>query len=66
MEFVIKIYGAPYGFDLYEGSEQDLNYFQVFDNGSTEPVKMTVHRLSNNQISYNYLRYGYVTSGGRT
>jgi len=65
MEFVIKIYGAPYGFDLYEGSEQDLNYFQVFDNGSTEPVKMTVHRLSNNQISYNYLRYGYVTSGGR-
>lgn len=66
MEFVIKIYGAPYGFDLYEGSEQDLNYFQVFDNGSTEHVKMTVHRLSNNQISYNYLRYGYVTSGGRT
>ena len=66
MEFVIKIYGAPYGFDLYEGSEQDLNYFQVFDNGSTESVKMTVHRLSNNQISYNYLRYGYVTSGGRT
>ena len=66
MEFVIKIYGAPYGFDLYEGSEQDLNYFQVFDNGSTEPVKMTVHRISNNQISYNYLRYGYVTSGGRT
>lgn len=66
MEFVIKIYGAPYGFDLYEGSEQDLNYFQVFDNGSTELVKMTVHRLSNNQISYNYLRYGYVTSGGRT
>ena len=66
MEFVIKLYGAPYGFDLYEGSEQDLNYFQVFDNGSTEPVKMTVHRLSNNQISYNYLRYGYVTSGGRT
>lgn len=66
MEFVIKIYGAPYGFDLYEGSEQDLNYFQVFDNGSTEPVKMTVHRLSNHQISYNYLRYGYVTSGGRT
>lgn len=66
MEFVIKIYGAPYGFDLYEGSEQDLNYFQVFDNGSSEPVKMTVHRLSSNQISYNYLRYGYVTSGGRT
>lgn len=66
MDYVIKIYGAPYGFDLYEGSEQDLNYFQVFDNGSTEPVKMTVHRLSNNQISYNYLRYGYVTSGGRT
>lgn len=65
MEFVIKIYGAPYGFDLYEGSEQELNYFQVFDNGSTEPVKMTVHRLSNNQISYNYLRYGYITSGGR-
>ncbi len=66
MEFVIRIYGAPYGFELYEGSEQELNYFQVFDNGSLEPVKMTVHRLNNNQISYNYLRYGYVTSGGRT
>lgn len=66
MEFVIRIYGAPYGFELYEGSEQELNYFQVFDNGSSESVKMTVHRLNNNQISYNYLRYGYVTSGGRT
>ena len=66
MEFVIKIYGAPYGFDLYDGTAQELSYFQVFDNGSTEPVKMTIHRLNSNQISYNYLRYGYVTSGGRT
>ena len=66
MEFVIRIYGAPYGFELDEGSAQELNYFQVFDNGSTEPVKMTVHRLNNShQVSYNYLRYGYVTSGGR-
>ena len=66
MEFGIKIYGAPYGFDLFDGTEQELNYFQLFDNGSTEPVKMTIHRLNNNQITYNYLRYGYVTSGGRT
>lgn len=66
MEFRVKIYGAPYGFELYDGTEQELNYFQTFDNGSTETVKMTIHRLNNNEISYNYLRYGFVTSGGRT
>lgn len=66
MEFAIKIYGAPYGFDLYDGTEQELNYFQIFDNGSSESVKMTIHRLNSSQTAYNYLRYGYVTSGGRT
>ena len=67
MRFDIKIYGAPYSFDLYDGSKDDLNYFQVFDNRrSTEPVKMTIDRLNGHQIVCNYLRYGYITSGGRT
>lgn len=66
MRFDIKIYGAPYSFDLYDGSKDDLNYFQVFDNRrSNEPVKMTIDRLNSHLIVYNYLRYGYVTSGGR-
>lgn len=66
MRFDVKIYGAPYSFDLYDGSKDDLNYFQVFDNRrSTEPVKMTIDRLNSHQIVYNYLRYGYITSGGR-
>lgn len=65
-DYFVKIYGAPYTFDLYKGTEQELNYFQTFDNGGTEPVKMTIHRLANGWIAYNYLRYGFVTSGGRT
>ena len=65
-DFFVKIYGAPFTFDLYKGTEQESNYFQTFDNGGTEPVKMTIHRLANGWVSYNYLRYGFVTSSGRT
>ncbi len=65
MNFAIKIYGAPYSFDLYEGSKEDLNYFRFFDNQSKESVKMTIERQNNRQIVYNYLRYGYITNGGR-
>lgn len=65
-DFFVKIYGAPFTFDLYKGTEQESNYFQTFDNGGNEPVKMTIHRLANGWVSYNYLRYGFVTSSGRT
>lgn len=65
MNAIVKIYGAPLVFDLYGGSAKELGYFQLFDNGSTDPEKLTIHRLSENQITYNYLRYGLITSGGR-
>lgn len=66
MAFTFKIFGAPNIFDLYQSTENEINYFQLFDNGSREKVKLTIHRMSNGQISYSYLRYNYISGGGRT
>ncbi|MDH6303906.1 hypothetical protein M2459_000238 [Parabacteroides sp. PF5-5] len=65
MNFVFKIFGTPYIFDLYQGSEHDINYFQSFYNGSKENTKFTIHRMASGKVSYSYLRYNFKTSGGR-
>lgn len=65
MNAVIKIYGAPLVFDLYGGTSNEMGYFQIFDSESADSEKLTIHRLSDSQITYNYLRYGILTSGGR-
>ncbi|MDR2684520.1 MAG: hypothetical protein LBB53_03960 [Prevotellaceae bacterium] len=65
MNFIFKIFGAPHIFDLYQGSENEINYFQSFDAGS-ENVKLTVHRMTGGQVSYSYLRYNILSSSGRT
>jgi len=65
MNFIFKIFGAPYGFELYQGTESELNYFRTFDNGNRENVKLTIHHMASGQVSYSYLRYNFKTSGGR-
>jgi hypothetical protein len=64
MNFAVKIFGAPYVFDLYQGTETELRYFQTFDTGK-ENVKLVVHRREDGQVSYSYLRYKFMTSGRR-
>ena len=63
---VFKIFGAPNTFDLYQGSEGEISYFQNFDNGGKENVKLTVHRMASGKVSYSYLRYNFLSSGGRS
>lgn len=63
--FVFKIFGAPYTFNLYQGNEGEIGYFQNFDNGGKENVKLTIHRMASGKVSYSYLRYNFISSGGR-
>ena len=63
--FVFKIFGAPTTFDLYQGSGNEISYFQNFDNGSKEKTKLTIHRMASGKVSYSYLRYNFISSGGR-
>jgi hypothetical protein len=63
--FVFRIFGAPTTFDLYQGSGNEMSYFQNFDNGSKENVKFTIHRMVSGKVSYSYLRYNFISSGGR-
>lgn len=66
MNFSFKIFGAPHIFDLYQGNENDINYFQTFDNGNKENEKLTIHRMASGQVSYSYLRYNFISGGGRS
>jgi|GEM_PF-1745903 len=66
MNFVFKIFGAPYTFDIYGSNQEDMNYFQLYDDGSNEEVKLTVHRKANGEVCYSYLRYNMISSSGRT
>lgn len=63
--FVFKIFGAPHTFDLYQGDEGEIGYFQNFDNGGKENVKLTIHRTAGGKVSYSYLRYNFISSSGR-
>ena len=66
MNFIFKIFGAPYTFDIYGSNQEDMNYFQLYDDGSNEEVKLTVHRKANGEVCYSYLRYNMISSSGRT
>jgi tetratricopeptide (TPR) repeat protein len=65
-DFVFKIFGAPYTFDLYLGNESEIRYFQNFDGSGKENSKLTIHRLKNGKVSYSYLRYNFISSSGRS
>ncbi len=60
-----RIFGAPYTFDLYQGTENEIAYFQKFDNGGKENVKLLIHRMMSGKVSYSYLRYNFISSTGR-
>ncbi|WP_454952480.1 InlB B-repeat-containing protein [Capnocytophaga granulosa] len=66
MNFEFKIFGAPYTFDIYGSNREDINYFQLYDDGSQEKAKLTVHRRALGEVCYSYLRYNMISSSGRT
>jgi hypothetical protein len=65
MSFVFKIFGAPHIFDLYEGNENEENYFQRFYNKNNENTKFTIHHTASDKISYSYLRYNFLSGSNR-
>jgi len=65
MNFVFKIFGVPHVFDIYQGNENEISYFQTFYNGSKENIKLTIHRMASGQVSYSYLRYNFISGSGR-
>lgn len=66
MNYSIKIFGTPVTFDAYNLQAQELGYFQIFDDGSSEREKFKVHyRPGAKQVTYNYLRYNCLTQPGR-
>lgn len=64
MNFKISIFGVPHGFDIYEGSYEERDYFKAFYTKSVEDSKLTVHRTQK-QVSYNYLKYNLLSGEDR-
>lgn len=66
MNFRFYIFGIPEGFDLYpnQGNTDEIKYFQLFYDGSSENTKLTIRHNVNGQVSYSYLKYKNVISGG--
>ena len=65
MNFNFYLFGAPLSLDLHPFDAKLINYFQLFDNGSKEKVKLSVHRMASGEISYTYLRYHLLSNGGK-
>lgn len=59
------IFGVPDGFDMLDGSSQEISYFQRFYDGSTEDTKFTMHR-ANGIVTYSYLKYNLSSGKSRT
>lgn len=60
------IFGVPDGFDMLEGTRQEIPYFQRFYDGSTEDTKFTSHRDSNGNVTYTFLKYNLSSGKSRT
>lgn len=60
------IFGVPDGFDMLEGTRQEISYFQRFYDGSTEDTKFTSHRDSNGNVTYTFMKYNLSSGKSRT
>lgn len=60
------IFGVPDGFDILDGSKQEISYFQRFYDGSPEDTKFTMHRDSNGNVTYTFLKYNLSSCKSRT
>ncbi len=63
------IFGIPDGFDIYqEALDADIkSYYQCFyDESIKENTRLAIHRKSNGEVSYTFLKYHLFSSGNRS
>lgn len=65
MNVVFRIFGTPRIFDIFKSTDSEEIYFQNFYDKSRENTKFVIHRMASGRVSYNYLRYNFVSSEGR-
>lgn len=63
---IFHIFGAPDGFDILNGTPDIIPYFRRYYNGSEENTKFSIHRDSNGNITYAYLKYNLSSYQSRT
>lgn len=63
---IFHIFGVPDGFDILNGTPDITPYFQRYYNGSEENTKFSIHRDSNGNITYAYLKYNLSSYQSRT
>ena len=60
------IFGTPEGFDMLNGTLQDVSYFQRYYDGSKENTKFSIHRTAQGSVSYVFLKYSFSDCNSRT
>ena len=63
---IFHIFGVPDGFDILNGTPDITPSFQRYYNGSEENTKFSIHRESNGDITYAYLKYNLSSYQSRT
>jgi len=63
---IFHIFGVPDGFDILNGTPDITPSFQRYYNGSEENTKFSIHRESNGNITYAYLKYNLSSYQSRT
>lgn len=63
---IFHIFGVPDGFDILNGTPDIIPYFRRYYNGSEENTKYSIHRDSNGNITYAYLKYNLSSYQSRT
>ena len=68
MNISFYMFGVPDGFDIYQEmpNPQIKDYYQCFyDETIKEGTRLVVHRKSNGEVSYTYLKYHLFSEGNR-
>lgn len=63
---IFHIFGVPDGFDILNGTPDITPSFQRYYNGSEENTRFSIHRESNGDITYAYLKYNLSSYQSRT
>jgi hypothetical protein len=65
MNFSFYILGIPTKFEIYPNKKGKVQYFKRFNDGSKENMKLVMHIVDNETISYSYIRNNLLSSNGK-